>query len=605
MSEKVLPQTATDWLLATINVVLMMGLVGSLVCFLAEVLYAGQYENRLLYTLIFFTIGAVGAARVAVEVSRNRSWIYTAVLALVTMIALGKWVEYPADSTIANFQVPINLLLIAVVCWCTHKLVWDCTFIDDKRPSSSAGLLASMGWEQRGDQIRKKWEPTAKEEKQFAEGVMGWYERYDAWKKQRDKLPHTPGRTVIWFSLAAIPIFGLGQAMIPAGEDARRMLCFWFAATYIFSALSLLLTTSFLGIRRYLRQRMMPMPLSMTSSWLVTGLVMVGAFILVAAVLPRPYSETSVVSIGRGGSKDQDANKFAPMKSGAGKKGKNAGNVEQKSKEGAARNNPDAKDGGGKGKDQQGGKEKGKQNGKDSDSSQKQENQPKQKDGNSDDEEQKDANEDQQQDRDDAQSGSEQSSTSKLGQALEKIGNVLKWIIYVIFALVVLFVLFRNGLSWLSNFMPWAKGLLAALDRWWQNLFRWNTSEKVKSSAQREEYELDAPAQEPFASFSNPFDTGMIDQQPIEETVEYTYRALEAWANDHHLERKEHETPIEFSNRLANEVEQLDSARAFGVLVATVRFSHREVGAKAIPTLQELWHELEQNPQLVETLEAD
>ena len=60
---------------------------------------------------------------------------------------------------------------------------------------------------------------------------------------------------------------------------------------YVGSGLGLLLTTCFLGLRRYLRQRSLRMPVAMTGVWLAVGGVMVAAFLLVGALLPRPYAE--------------------------------------------------------------------------------------------------------------------------------------------------------------------------------------------------------------------------------------------------------------------------------------------------------------------------
>ena len=61
------PPTTTDYLVTALSPVLVMLMVGSLVFFLVEVLYAGKYSGRLLYTLFFFVAGAVLVARIAIE----------------------------------------------------------------------------------------------------------------------------------------------------------------------------------------------------------------------------------------------------------------------------------------------------------------------------------------------------------------------------------------------------------------------------------------------------------------------------------------------------------------------------------------------------------
>ena len=60
--------TATDYVVTALSPVLVMLMVGSLVFFLVEVLYAGLYSDRLLYTFFFFVVGAVFSA-VTVEMA--------------------------------------------------------------------------------------------------------------------------------------------------------------------------------------------------------------------------------------------------------------------------------------------------------------------------------------------------------------------------------------------------------------------------------------------------------------------------------------------------------------------------------------------------------
>ncbi len=57
-SERVEP-TLADYVVIVLSPALIMGLVGSLAFFLLEVMYRGQYEARLSWTLFFFVFGAV------------------------------------------------------------------------------------------------------------------------------------------------------------------------------------------------------------------------------------------------------------------------------------------------------------------------------------------------------------------------------------------------------------------------------------------------------------------------------------------------------------------------------------------------------------------
>ena len=54
------------------------------------------------------------------------------------------------------------------------------------------------------------------------------------------------------------------------------------------------------------------------------------------------------------------------------------------------------------------------------------------------------------------------------------------------------------------------------------------------------------PPPRPFASYGNPFDTGLDHQLTPDDLVVYSFEALEAWAYEHELARSPHETPMEF-----------------------------------------------------------
>ena len=93
---------------------------------------------------------------------------------------------------------------------------------------------------------------------------------------------HTPGIWVFYFSMAALPLFGIGQRFIPVADVGRRRYVFALLLVYVAAALSLLVTTSFLNLRRYLRQRRVEMPVSIAGTWVGLG---VGIILLVIGLL--------------------------------------------------------------------------------------------------------------------------------------------------------------------------------------------------------------------------------------------------------------------------------------------------------------------------------
>ncbi|MSR55266.1 MAG: hypothetical protein EXS09_18565 [Gemmataceae bacterium] len=592
MAKQLLPPTLADAVVTALSPVLIMGLVGSLVFFLAEVFYAGRYEDRLLYTLCFFVAGSVLVGRIAVAVDRKRAWAYGGVLALVTFIALQAWIEFPDDHPMGPYRDLINVVLILVVWWASNRLVRDCTYIDDKRTGSGKGLLAAAGWEKRPGVRPDVVEDIQEDERKYAAGSAGWYQRFDQWKKSRDKKPHTPGLTVVYFSIAALPIFGLGQALIPSEEDARRAFSFRLAAIYVMSGLALLMTTSFLGLRRYLRQRKLQMPATMTATWMGLGAVLILAFVLVGAMLPRPYSESPVWNPRKAMTQERDASRYAVNRDsggkGEGQSGEQATKGDGKAtgkggEPGAKGKSGEAKTGSGNKDGKNGGGEEGKKGdgeGKKGDNDQG----DKSKDGS---DSGREASAKQKEGQDGKGKAGERSQTSSVGNALSKIGSVLKWIIFALVALVVMFVIFRHGLQFLANFMPWAKNLLASIDAWWKGLF----GSKARTEKERESIEpTPVELRVPFAAFSNPFVDGTAQGRSPEDLVRYSFDGLEAWANDRDLGRAPDETPIEFATRLGeSHLWFQDDTRKLAILVARMAYAGGNLPSNSRKVLGEFW----------------
>src|SRR3954453_20707708 len=149
MAETDSEKTLADYVAIAIGPVLIMALVGSLVFFLLEVLYVGQYQGRLQWILFFFVLGAVLIARISMTAEiAGRAGLYGLVLGFLVWLALLLYVQYPPGTRFAEFGWAVNLFLIAVIWWSAHRLTWDCTLIDDAVDASGAGLLEAAGLEQ-------------------------------------------------------------------------------------------------------------------------------------------------------------------------------------------------------------------------------------------------------------------------------------------------------------------------------------------------------------------------------------------------------------------------------------------------------------------------
>src|SRR5260370_1921964 len=63
------------------------------------------------------------------------------------------------------------------------------------------------------------------------------------------------------------------------------------------------------------------------------------------------------------------------------------------------------------------------------------------------------------------------SAISRFFAKFSGLATFLKWLVFGVLALVVIFFVLRSGLKFLANFTDWAKRLLAAIQAWWAGLF--------------------------------------------------------------------------------------------------------------------------------------
>jgi hypothetical protein len=601
----------TESLLTALSPALIVGMVGSLVFFLAEVFYGGKYEERLLWTFFCFVGGIVLVARIAIVVDEGRASLYGLILAFVTYLALMAFIQFPPSSPAAPIRGVINAILIFVVWWTANKLTWDCTFLDDRKEISGQGLLAAAGFEE--DPIVKEQRDQGRftPDEEIPKPPKTFQARYKAWKKERANRPHTPGVTVIWFALAALPIFGLGQSLIPSTNADRRTFAFYCAAVYVSCSLALLMTVSYVGLRRYLYQRKLTMPTSMTATWLGFGTVMIVIFVGIATILPRPYSETPIVRFDALKNPDRKASKNAQMR------GKEAGEGEgqsgEKSIKGdgkATSKNGDPKQAKGSGGDKQAGGKDGKaKNAADSkDQDGKQPSDSKNADT------AKSKSENKQDSKDSGESKSsepgnkaeENKSESKnspprdslqefqnsgLGKIAEKIGLVLKWLVFIAIALIALFFLFRGALGGLAKHFSWAFAWLESLNAWWANLF----AKKADAATEEEEEETEQEEHVPFRAFLNPFSGNGGDSRPLPELIRYSYRSLESWAADAEDARRENETVLEFAARLSVRYPALgQETQRLANLVTRLAYAPGKLPTNARSLIEQYWDRITQ-----------
>lgn len=308
-------QTLADYMVIALSPALIIVLLASLVFFLLEISYEGDFSGRLTWVMFWYVLATVLIARISIEEGRERAALFGFALAGAMGLVIFQFVGL----------APVAFGLLALVWWCANKLTYDCTLIDENEDASGQGLLQAAGLGSVEGAAAPPANAPAKGGSDKGSGDAGSadagqtspapWQRFVAWARGRGVKKSAPGVWVVYFSLAALPLFGLGQALVPAVDLERRRYIFWLLFIYLGSGLGLLLTTSFLGLRRYLRQRNLQMPPAIAGVWLGVGGVMAATLLLLCALVPRPSAEYRISSVsGSLGARDPQASRYAVMR---------------------------------------------------------------------------------------------------------------------------------------------------------------------------------------------------------------------------------------------------------------------------------------------------
>jgi len=605
MARSKLDKTPADYMAIAVSPVLIMVLVGSLAFFLLEVLYSGQFETRLRWIIFWFVLASVLVARIGIEQGKEYAAAYGLALGIATAFVSARFVD-------AVFGA---WMLLGIIWWCANKLTWDCTLIDDSQDASGQGLLQVAGFDEEATAAVAQGR-SADSIDEPAQRKVAWWQRLLLNASKDANRPHSPGLWVVYFSLAALPLFGIGQLFIQ--REAARQFGFQLLWVYVAAGLGLLLTTSFLGLRRYLRQRRLQMPAAMTGSWIGMGTGLIVAILLVCLLLPRPDGALSAVTE-RIDSFSREASKFALLRDGAGEgEGDNRGEDDEAEPQGGAGNSQKQADeqqgddrqaaeaegeaaaGNTKGqsdsKDKSGGQgdSSGKGQGEKKGEQGKQSSGESQQKGEAGEAEAKQAKEGNGEKRDGGEAEQEANATppeppsaNPSGSAVDALAKIIKWVIYGLLAVIALYLVIRN----------WAQisAALAALHKawaeFWNNLFG---GRRKESQAEDEEDSKAAGAPPPpFASFRNPFTSGMADRASLAQLVRYSFDALQAWAIERQVGRRPEQTPMEFAQSLDVLFDEVSrEAVPLAKFYAGLAYAEKSPPAECRQTLERLWRKL-------------
>jgi hypothetical protein len=503
-------KTLADYLVIAVSPALIMVMVHSVCFFLVEVFYRGEAAGGVRWVLFWFVLAVVLIARIGIEQGDGHAMAYGLVLAFATWIYL---------STVQP-NVVFGAFLLGIVWFTAHKLTCNCTLIDEEADASGQGLLQSL--RRLPKLFKKEQSPVANTVATPKASSVS----VPSQEKEKATKSQIPGVWLIYYSLAALPLFGLGQTMLPAGDLAARHQGFIYLFLYLAAALGLLVTTSFLGLRRYLRQRYVIMPGNIAFGWVQFGVVGAAIVLCLSLLLPRPGSGEAWGTLRyhmdyqlRRAS--EYAARFNPHGTGSGRAGNAAppgGQQDNKPAQPGQASNPN--------QDQNTG-----------------------------------AN-----DQSDQQSGGAskqgapagQEGNGKSGKTLPRLSpsasSIYPWV-RIFFWLVA-----AAGLVWLL--LRYRVVILTALRRVWAAILNF-IAELLgffRPTAQTPQPASRTAGVPPFKMFKNPFLTGGDRIWSREELIIYSYDALQSWVVEQEAKHGSPQTPREFCHQLGEEMPEAANA---------------------------------------------
>ena len=573
-----------------------MLLIGSLVFFLLTAFYQTEFAGRLKYISALFVLSAVLITRISIVEGAERAAVLSVPLAMATWVTLAKF-------TVAGiFAVP---MVIGVTWWAAHKLTRNCTLIDEQEDDPGGGLTQTMGMDA-PDSVPPAAKPT-----RVDETPSRWFRRWILGER-----PHAiekPGVWVLYFCLATLPLFGLGQFLMSAEDVASRQAAFGYLVVYVSAALGLLGTTSFLSLRRYLRQRRLEMPTDMAAIWPASTAAIIVLVIVFCSILPRPrpaYSLTGWIDqtqLGKSLSERLKANRISVLKDNevqsedfegdvpvptdqestnevaveqASDESSNGDSDQQNTEDANRRSEQPSADGdqstatsdsqgraadGRKSGDQQTPKEENDQSPKDQNSASETEESP------------RGPNQEREGNRKPKNSIGENSFRRWMPD-ISGLGGVFRWLYWLVFAVGIAFLAIRHGAVILAAIRQFIKDLMAMFGK-----------SREFEPREDEEEPLVVKQRVPFAAYKNPFHGKTMADA---ELVRYSFLALEAWAHEQGLERAPEETPHEFSQRIGRRFPQLVPPIRYLVQLYDLLAYRGGLPSVNTTRMQQLWQQL-------------
>jgi len=274
-AELALASTRTDLLTEAAIPLSVMGLLGSFLYYLLElrsVFWGSEGDALLRWVCFFFLLGTIGITRLR---TRYGDQVVAApyVVALAAVTGLFVWVFTQRSGPVVRTGLPAALDLlftyavVAVIWYGASRLTRECTAEETREEAAEHGMLERLLERGKGEAA--------------------------AGPDDRTRVRH-PGWLVVWFSLAALVVFALGERAMTTEAGGATAFAFKCMAVFFFFGLLLLALTTLSSIRMYVRRKRLTLSRAVSPLWIMLSLLLVSGIVLLSAKLPRTESQEAL-----------------------------------------------------------------------------------------------------------------------------------------------------------------------------------------------------------------------------------------------------------------------------------------------------------------------
>jgi hypothetical protein len=267
-------------LVAGLIPLLVWVLISALLLYLIEVrsIFILGGEPRLRQGVLAFALGVVLIQRLSRQQVKSIVQAYAYALSFtILFFAAHQAYAYRVPGIHPLIVFLVNIVLFAILWWVGHTITAACSADSDSEQEEVAetGILYHTGraWKRLMEDTEREKEPENRDEL--------WTDRLSG--------PH-PGRVIFYFSLFAIPAFGLGFYLFDPKDFAARLLIGAFLSIYLWCAFALLALSHLRQLAVYLAKRDISLPDVIGLTWISLAGIVITLVLLAAVILPQPPS---------------------------------------------------------------------------------------------------------------------------------------------------------------------------------------------------------------------------------------------------------------------------------------------------------------------------